>query len=121
MYEFYNILNSGRNYKVAEVLLKNNAKVNVADKTGSTALHYAVFWGKMTTILRLLYQTFIKHLHVNWLTGFENRVSLLLKYDADQFKPNKAGHTPYNVAEQRVKADKNNPIRQRILEMLLKC
>lgn len=48
----FNSLNLGKNYKVAQVLLTKKARVDVADNTGSTALHYAVFNGKIANTLR---------------------------------------------------------------------
>lgn len=110
-------LNSGKNYKVAEVLLENKAKVNVADKHGWTPLHYSVFKGNMIYILRLLHQTH----HFFSLTGFENHVSLLLKFDANQHKKNEKGNTAVVIAEQRIEEENNSQSRRRILEMLLKC
>lgn len=54
----FNSLNLGKNYKVAQVLLTKKARVDVADNDGSTALHYAVFNGKMANTLTL---AFIQH------------------------------------------------------------
>lgn len=63
-----NFLNLGKNYKVAQVLLENKAKVDHQDKQGSTALHYAVYSGNMTNTLRLLYQTY----NINSLFGLQD-------------------------------------------------
>lgn len=38
-------LNSDKNHKVLEVLLKHKAKIDAADNHGWTALHYSVFKG----------------------------------------------------------------------------
>lgn len=76
-------------------MLNNKVKVNAADKYGWTALHYAVH------------------------KGFENRVSLLLKHDANQFLRDKHGRSALNVAEKLL--NDKEPHRQRILDMLRLC
>lgn len=44
-----------------------------------------------------------------------------MKYDAYPFIKNRAGHTAFNVAEQRKNANKKDPRRERILDMLRVC
>lgn len=108
-------LNSDKNHKVLEVLLKHKAKIDAADNHGWTALHYSVFKGIiMMDVLRPSNQTH----NLFSLSGFEDHVRVLLNYNADQFKKNEHQKTALDIAKQRVKINKKQPQRQRILDLL---
>lgn len=52
------------------------------------------------------------------MTGYENTVSVLLKYDANQFQKNNDGKDAYASAEE---LNNKTPVRQHIFEMMAAC
>lgn len=110
------------NLKAVQILIQNNANINLGDKNDKTPLHYASLLG-YTDITQELLQC--KDVDVNKVDidgdsaihkavkkNFSEIVSLLIKAGVDISVKNKEGHTPKDIAKERKITD---------LDTLLAC
>lgn len=105
------------NHKVASVLLRYRAEVNAQDKKGWTALHYAIYKGKLIMISKQ-HQWFFQQNHHFSSTGYEKTVSLLCIYGANKSLQTKDGIDASKMAKLM---NDNSPNRQSIVELLRVC